>query len=225
MSTSSIYTPLWHTSLYFHNVLVISQRHTVDFTLLTFYTILGQTQRINMQKLHLDHCIWKSERSTHSPHLLKAVTFFVSCYKDKFLHNYCTWQVMIPTLAWIKRVVTCCAYRTSPERPLDFLSVCDRGNKKTTEHTHRVASRHSLAHLHSHLRSCRCCWLRQSLCVSCCASVYACAQRKAPSSFRRLTVGTHHQPTPPHWGLPATWCGHRDQIWNLTSRWEVDKDN
>ncbi len=164
-----------------------------------------------MQNLRLGHCIWLSMRS---PHPLKAVTFFVSCHRDKFPYNYCTWQVMILILAWISRAVTCCAYRTGPERAADFLSGFDGGNKEP-QNTHRVASRHSLAHLHSHLRSCQRCWLRQSLCVCCCVFVYACVK----------CVGTHRQPTPPRRGPPAPWCGHREPIWNLTPQQEVDKDD
>lgn len=83
---------------------------------------------------------------------------------------------MILILAWISRAVTCCAYRTGPERAADFLSGFDGGNKEP-QNTHRVAPRHSLAHLHSHLRSSQRCWLRQSLCVCCCAFVYACVKR------------------------------------------------
>lgn len=114
-------------------------------------------------------------RSTHP---WKAnVTFFVSCHRDKFFYKYCTWQVMILILAWISWALTCCAYRTGPERAVDFLSSYDGGNKEP-QNTHRVASRHSLAHLHSHLRSCHHCWLRQSLCMCVAvAVVYACVQR------------------------------------------------
>lgn len=74
-------------------------------------------------------------------------------------------------LAWISWAVTCCAYRTGPELAEDFLSGFDGGNKEP-QNTHRVASRHSLAHLHSHLRSCHRCWLRQSSCV--CVAVLLC---------------------------------------------------
>lgn len=157
-----------------------------------------------------------------SLHPLKALTFALSCHQDKFPYNYCTWQVMIVILAWISWAVTCCAYRTGPERAADFLSGFDGGNKEP-QNTHRVASRHSLAHLHSHLCSCHWCWLRQSLC--CCAFVYACVQHGALSSFGCPSVGTRLQPTPPHRGPPAPWCGHREAIWNLTPQREVDKDD
>lgn len=89
---------------------------------------------------------------------------------------------MIVILAWISRAVTCCAYRTGPEGAEDFLSGFDGGNKEP-QNTHRVASRHSLAHLHSHLRSCHRCWLRQSLCMCCCAFACVCAVQ-GPNFFQ-----------------------------------------
>lgn len=128
---------------------------------------------IHAEFVFVGHCMWQSVKA---PHPLKAVTFFASCHRVKFPYNYCTWQVMILILAWISWAVTCCAYRTGPKQAADFLSGFDGGNKEP-QNTHRVASRHSLAHLHSHLRSCQRCWLRQSLCVCCCAFVYGCVQR------------------------------------------------
>lgn len=97
---------------------------------------------------------------------------------------------MIMILAWISRAVTCCAYRTGLEQGADFLSGFD-GENKEPQNTHRVASCHSLANLRSHLRSCHCCGLRQSLRVCCCAFAYTCVQHGAPSSFRRLGVWAH----------------------------------
>ena len=86
---------------------------------------------------------------------------------------------MIRILAWISGAAMCHAYRTGPERAAAFLSGSDGGNKEP-QNTHRVASRHSLAHLHSHLRPCHRCWLRQSTCMSClgfvCVCVCACAR-------------------------------------------------
>lgn len=43
------------------------------------------------------------------------------------------------TLAWINWAVTCCAYKTGPERAEGFLSGFDGGNKDL-ENTHREAS-------------------------------------------------------------------------------------
>lgn len=42
---------------------------------------------------------------------------------------------MIVFLAWIRRVLTCCAYRTGPEQPLDFFECLWRREHRTTEHT------------------------------------------------------------------------------------------
>lgn len=120
-----------------------------------------------MKKTCSSHCIWQSMKS---PHLWKAVTFSLSCHQDKFLYIYWTWQVSNLFLAWISWVVTCCAYRTGPELAEVSLSGSDGVNKEP-QNTHRVASRHSLTNLHSHLRSCHRCRLRQSLCVCCCAFV------------------------------------------------------
>lgn len=121
MSTNIISTVLRHTYLYF--VWRAGHFSQAYFTLFTFYYISGKAQKtINMQEMYLGH----SERSTY---LLKAGTFSVSCY------NYCTWQIMILILAWIKRVMMCCSYRIGPERPLNSLSVCDGGNKTHRTHT------------------------------------------------------------------------------------------
>lgn len=51
---------------------------------------------------------------------------------------------MILILAWIKRAVTCCAYRIGPERPLNFLSVCDGGNRNHRTHTEWPLATHWL---------------------------------------------------------------------------------
>lgn len=60
-------------------------------------------------------------------------------------YNYCTWQVMIVILAWISRAVTCCAYRTGPERAQDFLSGSDGGEQRTTRtHTEWPLATHWL---------------------------------------------------------------------------------
>lgn len=106
----------------------------------------------------------------------------LSCHQDKFLHNHCTWRVMILTLAWISGAVTCCAYRTGPERVVDFLSSFDGGNKEP-QNTHRVASRHSLAHLHSHLRPCHRRQLRQCPCTCRCAFVCVRVHSEGPWFF------------------------------------------
>lgn len=66
------------------------------------------------------------------------------------------------------------------------------GRNKEFQNTHREASRLSPVHLHTHLRSFHRCWLRQTLCVYCCAIV--------------ANVGTHRWPTPPCWDPLAPWC-------------------
>lgn len=60
-------------------------------------------------------------------------------------YNCCTWQVMIVILARISRAVTCCAYRTGPERAQDFLSGSDGGEQRTTRtHTEWPLATHWL---------------------------------------------------------------------------------
>lgn len=98
--------------------------------------IMGKHAEFVLRSLYL---------TVRSPHPWKAVAFFVICHQDKFPYNYCTWQVGIVTLAWINWAVTCCAYRTGPERAEDFLSSFDGGNKELQNtHTERPLASHWL---------------------------------------------------------------------------------
>lgn len=106
---------------------------------------------------------------------------------------------MIVILARISRAVTCCAYRTGPERAQGFLSGSDGGEQRTTRtHTEWPLATHWLTSTVIYVRATDV-GCDRALCVW---PLCSCVRRWA------RTVGQLHPAENP----PAPRCGHGEPI-------------
>lgn len=162
-----------------------SQRIKIQFHPFTFDKGIRFTRHFRLIQLF----VWKLSARQIPVHALHMVT------------------EVILILAWISRVVMCYAHRTGLGQAVELLNGTDRGNKET-QSTPRVAlpltgsPPQSFTFTTPMLVATKLSRVFTFLSVCVCVCVRAVL---APSSPRRLCVGTHREPTPPRWGLPAPW--------------------